>query len=37
LREMRPDVLSALTPLFRLDGTVTAGHACPPDDGAAHR
>src|ERR1700682_2900078 len=29
------EVLATLKPAFREDGTVTAGHACPPNEGAA--
>ncbi|MGH7124992.1 MAG: acetyl-CoA C-acyltransferase, partial [Stellaceae bacterium] len=29
------DKLAALAPVFRADGTVTAGNACPLNDGAA--
>ena len=30
-----PEVLAKLTPVFKPDGTVTAGNACPLNDGAA--
>jgi acetyl-CoA C-acetyltransferase len=34
-RETSLDKLAALTPVFRADGTVTAGNSCPLNDGAA--
>lgn len=33
--DVRLDSLSALRPVFKKDGTVTAGNACPMNDGAA--